>query len=79
MNELDCYWQKTLFTRTSRQKFVPIQFPIQRAMGLFAGGKRWGAVKFSTHLYLVPKYRICGALPSYFIIVVLKWINCMQN
>jgi hypothetical protein len=57
----------------SRPALGPIQPPIQWVLGaLSAVLSGWG-IKLTIQLYLVPRLRVCGAIPPLFLYVFMAW------
>jgi len=52
-----------LFATASRPALGPTQPPIQRAAGILPPGQSDRSVKVTTHLYLMMRLRIHGAIP----------------
>jgi len=61
-----------LFSRIARQTLRSTQPPIQ-APRFLSGGKSAGAFKLTTHLHLVPRLRINGAVPLFTMYVCMAW------
>jgi hypothetical protein len=51
----------------------PIQPPIQWVLGALSLGVKWPGMKLTTHLHIVPRSRMCGAIPPFPQYVFLAW------
>jgi hypothetical protein len=65
-----------LFTTALRTALGPTQPPIQWVQGaLSLGGKATGGMKLTTHLHLVPKSRMRGAIPPLPQYAFMEWCS----
>jgi hypothetical protein len=64
---------KDFFSKTSRPTVGLTWIPIQWVTGVLSWGYSGRGVKLTTHLHLVPRLRMVGAIPVLFVYVFLAW------